>query len=74
MEQSLGTVLRLQPKYWLGPVIPFAKLNKLFFGYFDPAKIFYIIKINIFLGELTDISAKKEALVWSARQLFMFIV
>ena len=34
-----------------------------FFGYFEPEKIFLIIKINNFRGELTDISAKKEALL-----------
>ena len=34
-----------------------------FFGYFDPENIFYIIKINNSRGELTDISAKKEALL-----------
>ena len=32
---------------------------------FDPENIFYIIKINNFRGELTDNSAKKEALLWA---------
>ena len=39
----------------------FSNFNQMFFGYFDP-DFFYIIKIIIFRGELTDISAKKEAL------------
>ena len=37
--------------------------KKYFSGYFNPEKFFYITKINSFRGELTDISAKKEALV-----------
>ena len=43
-------------------MLPFSKLNKILFGYFDPEKIFLDNKINNFRGELTDISAKKEAL------------
>ena len=45
-----------------GSVLPFSKLNKTFFGYFDPENIFKILKINDFRGEITDISAKIEAL------------
>ena len=37
-----------------------SKLNKIFFGYFDPENIL-LEKNN--RGDLTDISAKKEALV-----------
>ena len=37
------------------------KLN-VFFGYIDPEIIFLMMKISIFWGDLTDISAKKEAL------------
>ena len=44
----------------------FSKLNKIFLGYFDPEKIFQIIEINNFQGDLTDISAKKEALELSS--------
>ena len=46
-------------------VLLLSKLNKIYFGYFDPEFFFLIIKIIIFRGELTDISAKKEALVFS---------
>ena len=31
-------------------------------GYFDPENVFLIMKINNFRGDLTDISAKTEAL------------
>ena len=44
-------------------MLPFSKLNKIFFGYFDPDFFFEIIKINNFRGELTDNSAKNEALL-----------
>ena len=44
-------------------VLLFSKLNKIFFGFFDPGNIFLDKKINNFRGELTDISAKKEVLV-----------
>ena len=47
------------------PVLLFSKLNKMFFGYFDPETIFKIIKLNNFRGDLTDISTKKEALLHS---------
>ena len=41
----------------------FSKLNKTFLGYLDPAVFFLqIMKMNNFRGDLTDISAKKEAL------------
>ena len=41
----------------------FSKSNKMFVGYCDPEKyIFSIMKINNYQGDLTDISAKKEAL------------
>ena len=39
-----------------------SKLNYIFFGCVGPENIFQIIKINIFRGDLTDISAKNEAL------------
>ena len=41
----------------------FSKLNKMCFGYFDPEIFYQIMKINNFRGDLTDISAKKEALM-----------
>ena len=45
-------------------VLLFSELNKRIFGYFDPENIILqIIKINNFRGDLTDNSAKKEALV-----------
>ena len=44
------------------PGLPFSNLNKIFFGYFDPENIFYLVKINIVWGDLIDILAKKEAL------------
>ena len=44
-------------------MLPFSKLNKMFFGYFDPDFFLKIMKINNFRGELTDSSAKKEALL-----------
>ena len=34
----------------------------LFFGYFDPVKIFFENKINDFRGDLSDISAKTATL------------
>ena len=34
-----------------------------FFGYFDPEFFLKIMEINHFRGDLTDISAKKEALL-----------
>ena len=34
----------------------------MFFGYFDPENILLDIKLSNFRGDLTDISAKKEAL------------
>ena len=43
-------------------VLPISKLNKHFFGYFDPENIFLDNKNKYFWGELTDNSAKKEAL------------
>ena len=45
------------------PVLLFSKLNKVFFGYFDPENDFFqMIQINNCRGDLTDVSAKKEAL------------
>ena len=43
-------------------VLLFSKLNEVFFGYFDPESFFYIVKINIFRSDLTDVSAKKDRL------------
>ena len=43
-------------------MLSFAKLNNFIFGYFDPENIFIDSEINIFRGDLSDISAKKEAL------------
>ena len=40
----------------------FSKLNQIFIGYFDPEMVFYIVKITDFRGDLSDISALKEAL------------
>ena len=45
---------------WLIPVLLFSKLNKMF-GY--KKYVSKIIKINCLRGDLTDISAKKEALI-----------
>ena len=43
-----------------------SKLNKIFFGYSDPQNMFFLDnKMDIFWGDLTDISARKEALVSS---------
>ena len=47
-------------------VLLFSKLNKIFFGYFHPDFFFKIMKINNFQGDLTDISAKNEALALGA--------
>ena len=47
-------------------MLPFSKLNKLFFGYFDPENIFIDNENNFFRGELTDNSAKKEALAMTS--------
>ena len=47
----------------------FSKLNEIFFGYFDPEKIFLDMKINNFQGELTDFSAINEALDLSMRRV-----
>ena len=44
-------------------MLPFSKLNKIIFGYFDPENIFIDNKIINFRGDLTDSSAKKEALM-----------
>ena len=45
------------------PVKFFSKLNKFIFGYFNPVNIYFlIIKINIFRGDLSDISAKTATL------------
>ena len=40
----------------------FSILNKIFFGYFYAENVFLGNANNILQGELTDISAKKEAL------------
>ena len=37
------------------------EIHNIFFGHFDPDFVFYITKIGNFLGDLTDISAVKEA-------------
>ena len=39
----------------------FSNLNKIFFGYFDAENIFKITKTINYRGDLTDVSAKKEA-------------
>ena len=38
-----------------------------YFGYFDPVFFFLIIQINIFRGDLSDVSAKTVALVSGSR-------
>ena len=43
-------------------VLLFSKINKMFFGYFDPENIFLDNEIQKLWGDLTDISAKKETL------------
>ena len=43
-------------------MLPFSKLNYIFIGYFDPEKIFVDNEIKKIRGDLTDISAEKEAL------------
>ena len=47
-------------------MLPFSKLNNFVFGYFDPDFFFKIMKIIDFWGDLTDNSAKKEALALMA--------
>ena len=50
------------------PVHLFSKLNYSYFGYFDIGNFFFRYwKITNFRGDLTDISAKKEALRTTAR-------
>ena len=46
----------------LSPVKVFSKLNYFIVGYFDHVINFVIIKINIFRGDLSDISAKTASL------------
>jgi hypothetical protein len=42
----------------------FQNFNNLFFGYFDPVNIYFlVIKINNFRGDLSNISAKTATLV-----------
>ena len=48
------------------PSASFFKIKYIFFGYFDPERIFLDNENKYFWGELTDISAKKEALVMPA--------
>ena len=52
----------------------FKIMEKNFFGYFDPEKIYYKMKMNNFRGDLTDISAKTEALVISDAESPFFIM
>ena len=54
------TVLTYRLGTWA--VLLFSKLNQIFIGYFDPEMLFSIMKITTFRGDLTDISALKEAL------------
>ena len=54
-----------------GAVLLFANFNKMFFGYIDPEMFFFnIMKINDVWGDLTDISAIKEALVRCSEDFF----
>ena len=47
-------------------VLPFSKLNKRFFGYFQPDFCLEIITVIYFRGARTDNSVRKEAMVnWS---------
>ena len=48
---------------YCAPVLPFSKQIKIFFGYFDPENIFIDSEHIFSWGELTDNSAKKEALL-----------
>ena len=41
----------------------FSKLNLLISGYYDPKTIFFVVKINDFRNDLSDISAKTATLV-----------
>ena len=43
-------------------MLPFSKVNNFIFGYFDPENIFLDNENNNFRGDLTDNSAKKEAM------------
>ena len=43
-------------------VLLFSKLSNLIFWYFDSDFFYQILKINNFWGDLTDMSAKNEAL------------
>ena len=53
----MGVVAFLVRVDLLVPVLLFLKSKKMLFGYFDPQKIVFDVKINNFRGELTDISA-----------------
>ena len=44
-------------------VLLFSNLNKIFVGFFEPVNIFLDNENKYFWGDLTDISAEKEALV-----------
>ena len=46
----------------MGSVLLFSKLNKIFFGYFDPQNILLDNENKKIRGDLTGFSAKKEAL------------
>ena len=51
-----------------------SKLNTILFGFFDPELFCKMMKINIFWADLSDVSAKKEALrlTW-ARHFWKFV-
>ena len=49
------------------PVLLFSKLNEIFLEYFDPENIYLDNENKKLRGDLTDISAKKEALAGRPR-------
>ena len=58
--KSLTT--RHDAEHYTGAVLLFSKCYKIFIVFLDPENIFLNNEKNNFQGDLTDISAKKEAL------------
>ena len=56
-------------------MILFSELNIIFRGYFDPMNFLIIINVIMFLGDLTDVSAKTTILIISPHSFMLdFIV
>ena len=49
--------------YFKQAVILYSKLNKMFYGYFDPENMFLNNESKYFFGDIIDSSAKKDSLV-----------